>query len=210
MEYDRRYERAMLYVFGETLVFDTLDEARNVCLKQSQRYQSQVSYLLSGVVNLLIYSLFLIIMYFYFLFIFRRRGVTLDGTKIDKSGVMTGGISGVEQKAARYPHARTRTRTRTRTHTHTHTRSHTKLIHLPCRWDQQQLDELKKQREKYERELLSVSRQRLSDRLHTLTGEIQGLTKASQVSSQMLSHIHIVDPMLTKRTRALSHSACGE
>eukprot|EP00298_Acanthocystis_sp_HF-20_P017230 c21701_g2_i4.p1 GENE.c21701_g2_i4~~c21701_g2_i4.p1 ORF type:complete len:757 (+),score=325.34 c21701_g2_i4:849-3119(+) len=111
VQFENKYEKAMRYVFGETLLFDGIDEARKVCITQSRRY----------------------------------RGVTLDGTKIDKSGVMTGGISGVEQRA--------------------------------LRWDQSEIDKLKKDRERYERELQSISVQRLNEKIAAVKTEIQGLER---------------------------------
>lgn len=124
VDFDRKFERALLYVCGATLVFDTIEEARQVCLMQQQRY----------------------------------RGVTLDGTKIEKSGIMTGGISGVETQA--------------------------------MRWDQGDLDRLKKERDEYEKKLMEVSREHVSAHIQTLSSEVQGLSKAMQYASADIKELN--------------------
>ena len=70
IDYDPSIEKAVLFAVGNTVVCDTLDEARRLCFgrKGGKNY----------------------------------RCVSLDGSLINKSGMMTGGISGVEEKSKRW------------------------------------------------------------------------------------------------------------
>ena len=70
IDYDISIEKAVLFAVGNTVVCDSLDEARRFCFggKEAKKY----------------------------------RCVALDGSLINKSGMMTGGISGIEEKASQW------------------------------------------------------------------------------------------------------------
>jgi structural maintenance of chromosome 1 len=77
MQFDRTYLRALQYVCGDMLVCDTLDEARRLCFGSSSSSSSSSR----GS---------------------RYKVVTLDGTVIRKSGVITGGASASASSARRW------------------------------------------------------------------------------------------------------------
>jgi len=89
LKYDQMYHKVMEYVCGNTLVCDSLDAARKLAFKQTKRYKgpahpSQPLLPVAHPISLI------------------SAVVTMDGTLIQKSGLMTGGISGVEAKSARW------------------------------------------------------------------------------------------------------------
>ena len=95
LNFDSRHEVALMHVCGNTLVCDTLNEARRVAFGGNPLKE-------------------------------RVKVVTKDGQVVAKNGVMTGGVSGVEGKAQR--------------------------------WDEKNVEELKRHRELDEKELEDVKR----------------------------------------------------
>ncbi|KAH3743944.1 structural maintenance of chromosomes protein 1 [Pelomyxa schiedti] len=92
IKFDPEIQRALQFVLGNTLVTESVEEARRICFSGKERY----------------------------------RAVTIDGTLIEKSGLMTGGLSGVEGRAAR--------------------------------WDEKEVNALKKQKEKYTKDMDDLTR----------------------------------------------------
>ncbi len=73
-------QKAVLYAVGSTLLCDTLAEARRLSFGSDERYRGTVVFTPTHTTPV----------------------VTLDGTLIHKSGLMTGGLSGIEARAQRW------------------------------------------------------------------------------------------------------------
>jgi structural maintenance of chromosome 1 len=77
IEFEPSVERAMHHACGNALVCDTMDVARFVCWEKGQEVKGQLSYIVLEELSAKVWCL----------------AVTLEGTIIHKSGLMTGGRS---------------------------------------------------------------------------------------------------------------------
>jgi len=120
--FDPSVQKAILYAVGNTLVCESLDEARKLGFGTRER----------------------------------NKVVTLNGTLIHKSGLMTGGLSGSIEERAR-------------------------------RWDEKQIEDLKRTRDRYLRELTEVGRSlRSVDKEQEQSSQIAGFEMRIKYASMDL------------------------
>eukprot|EP00123_Amoebidium_parasiticum_P016939 comp23649_c1_seq1/m.40372 comp23649_c1_seq1/g.40372 ORF comp23649_c1_seq1/g.40372 comp23649_c1_seq1/m.40372 type:complete len:1229 (-) comp23649_c1_seq1:37-3723(-) len=122
VQYDKAFEKAMEYALGNTIVCDTMEEARQLCYGRDERYKC----------------------------------VTVDGVLISKNGNMTGGSTGNEGHANR--------------------------------WEEKAVNELKRQRDKLQKEATDLHRLRFprQQELQTLDGQIAGLESEREITKREL------------------------